>query len=244
MMMEIWIRSTATACFLLGVASTPAPHRSLGAGSTPALRRAPPCASGFGRRAICLGAGALVCAPWERAAAAPPPINTDRPRAVLRAFEKLDVTWEDATTDCRFGEVKRELLGIESKAELLEEASSFATFNKEKTMNVLCKRSTALARALVDGPSAQKVEGDLRRLAVRVPDEMEDEYLGLIESWSQMRSAASAAAFTAQTGDMSSLNTFVKGADDGGSENLVQARRNVAEGARVLRRAMEIVDPK
>ncbi|KAG8463834.1 hypothetical protein KFE25_000002 [Diacronema lutheri] len=143
------------------------------------------------RRAVCVGAGALLLARSERAAAASPAsgaAGTERVRAVLIAFERLSASWEDATTDCRFGEVKRELLGASSKAELLEEASTFATFNKEKTMNVLCKRSTALM------------------------------------------------------GDISTINAYAKGSDDGGSENLVQAQRNVAEGARVLRRAVEIVD--
>lgn len=199
------------------------------------------------RRAVCVGAGALLLARSERAAAASPAsgaAGTERVRAVLIAFERLSASWEDATTDCRFGEVKRELLGASSKAELLEEASTFATFNKEKTMNVLCKRSTALVRAVIDGPSAQRVEGDLRRLVSRVPDEeaAQEEFLALIDGWSQSRSAASVAARVAQMGDISTINAYAKGSDDGGSENLVQAQRNVAEGARVLRRAVEIVD--
>lgn len=242
-------------------------------------KRSPPRGAAFRatRRAVCFGASALLCAPWECALAAPP--DTERARAVLGAFEQLSRSWEDATTDCRFGEVKRELLSAGQKTQLLEEASSFATFNKEKTMNVLCKRSTALARALIDGPSVQRVEGDLRKLIVRVPEDMGDEYLALIDGtepgpaqscpfarlpwpftsarlpcarpllgarcasgWSQSRSAASVAAFTSASGDMASINSFAKGSDDGGSENLRQAQLSVAEAARVLRRALELVD--
>jgi hypothetical protein len=161
---------------------------------------------------------------------------------VLAAFDKLSGKWVDATTDCRFGEIKRELLSAASKEQLLVEASTFATFNKEKTMDVLCKRSPALARALVDGPSVGKVEADLRRLVALVPDENSDEYLEVIESWSQSRSAASAAAYAAQTGDLSSINAFAQGSDDGGSSNLLEAQRSVAEAARALRRAVQLIE--
>jgi hypothetical protein len=193
------------------------------------------------RRSLLVCAGVLLVGQHAATAAPAAPANSDRVRAVLGAFEKLSAKWADATLDCRFGEVKRDLLSSASKQQLLEEASTFATFNKEKTMDVMCKRSTTLVRALVDGPETQRVEGDLRRLVPLVSDESADEFLELIDSWSQQRSAASAAAYTAMTGDLSSVNVFKKGTEDGGSENLLQAQRSVAEAARVLRRAVELL---
>ncbi|KAJ1634094.1 hypothetical protein T492DRAFT_976429 [Pavlovales sp. CCMP2436] len=210
-------------------------------GTVPAGRR-----GGVGRRAACAGAG--LCVVWLLAdpravVAAAPPVaaSSERVHAVLGALERLISTWEEATEDCRFGEVKRELLSADSKAELLVEASTFATFNKEKTMNVLCKRSPSVVRALVDSPSAQRVEGDLRKLVTLVPDESSDDYLELIESWSSARSSASAAAYISQTGDLASVNAYKKGTEDGASENLQLARRNVTEAARVLRAALLMV---
>jgi hypothetical protein len=50
-------------------------------------------------------------------------------------------------------------------------------------VNVLCKRSLTLARALVDGASVGKIEADLRRLVVLVLEDKSDEDLDLIERY-------------------------------------------------------------
>lgn len=194
----------------------------------------------LGRRAVCAGFGAAAAStlcPPRRVSAAPEPVADLR--QTLSALDTLVSRWEEATSDCRFGEIQRKLLETASKERLLEEASTFSTFNKEKNMDVMCKRSTRLVRAVVDGPGAKRAEAQLRSLAVIVTDE--DRLVDLVETWAQARSAASAAAFASQTGDLSALNTYKQGTDDGGSENLLEARRNVVLGADTLRQALGLV---
>lgn len=54
--------------------------------------------------------------------------------------------WEEATTNCNYVEVNKNLLRAENKAELLDAASKNVLFDKERSSRGLCKRDAEAIR--------------------------------------------------------------------------------------------------
>jgi len=57
--------------------------------------------------------------------------------------------WVEATTNCKYAEVNKELLSAENKEELLDAAAKSVLFDKGKTSRTLCKRDAEALRFIM-----------------------------------------------------------------------------------------------
>jgi hypothetical protein len=57
--------------------------------------------------------------------------------------------WVEATTNCKYAEVNKELLSVENKEELLDAAAKSVLFDKGKTSRTLCKRDAEALRFIM-----------------------------------------------------------------------------------------------
>mgnify|MGYP006165101639 CR=1 FL=1 len=179
------------------------------------------------RRTVLVAAGACTLATPVTATAAGD--ERDRLRRGLVELDNLLLQWTDLTVDCRYGEIRRELLGADSKEQLLKEASSMS---KSSTMETLCKTNPQIVRAALgtsrDGPLS-KPGALLQKPALidALDDVAFDEYQAVSEQLQTAISAADAAAFAAGN-DYSAQTTFKRGATPS-SPNLNTARDFVVE---------------
>ena len=72
--------------------------------------------------------------------------DTVRLRQGLDQLSFLLDHWVEATTNCKYAEVNKELLSAENKEELLDAAAKSVLFDKSKTSKALCKRDAEALR--------------------------------------------------------------------------------------------------
>ena len=158
----------------------------------------------------------------ERADAAPDEEGA-KLRAALNVLDEVSERWTELTIDCKYGELRRELLSAENKEALLEEASS--TSKAASTVTV-CKSTGTKVRSLLEAADVRKV---LERPALleRVSDDNFENFLSASERFQAALSAAAAAAFLAQN-DYGAQTTFKKG-EVPTTPNLDAARQRVGE---------------
>jgi len=76
--------------------------------------------------------------------------DLNRLRLGLREVSYLVDHWEEKTTYCNFGELTNDLLAVDNKEKLYEEAKKGSLWEKsESTMNIKCKRDPQVVRAFV-----------------------------------------------------------------------------------------------
>ena len=145
------------------------------------------------------------------------PVNAEGEMQRLRKAESalalFDENFEDFTTECKYGELKREILGDASKERLLQEASKM---DKSDTMVTLCKRSGVPVRDILGTtgkPSPLARMGALLEkpsLVQRVDMDKIETFEAASERLQQALAAADSSAFLSSN-DFSAQNTFVKG---------------------------------
>lgn len=150
-------------------------------------------AAGQSRRCVLVHAAcATTTAILPRSCVAAPADDVERLTKALGLLEELTTRWPELTTDCRYGEMRRELLSAENKERLLVEASS--TSKASSTITV-CKTSGVAVRRVLGttaDSSLSRLGGVLERPAVlqRVPDDRIEDYQGLSERLQQALAAA------------------------------------------------------
>jgi hypothetical protein len=138
--------------------------------------------------------------------------SVERLQRGLRVLDDTLARWDDLTVDCRYGELRRELLSQESKQQLLQEASST---NKASTTVTVCKSTGRLVRnqlgATDEGPLS-RIASVLERpeLLDRLSDEGLEPFQEASERLQRSLSAADAAAYYAAN-DFSAQTTFKRG---------------------------------
>ena len=167
--------------------------------------------------------------------------DVERLRKALSLLGELDRQWPELTLDCRYGEMKRELLSAENKERLLVEASS--TSKAASTVTV-CKTSGVQVRKVL-GTTA---ESSLSRLGTllerpgllqRVPEEEVEVYQAASEQLQQALAAADAAAYLAAN-DYSSQTTFKRG-EQTDTPNLDRAHDSVLAAQAALLQIVKLV---
>jgi hypothetical protein len=183
------------------------------------------------RRTACQAAAAAAIAvalPLPSACAADDDLK--RLQRGLVDLDNLLLQWVDLTTDCRFGEIRRELLEANNKQQLLEEASSTS---KASTTVTLCRTNAQVVRRAIGtsqpGPLS-KIGALLQQPALidsLVDDEAFEKYQETSERLQAAITAADAAAYSAGN-DYSAQTTFKRGQKPS-SPNLDRTRELVSE---------------
>lgn len=172
------------------------------------------------------------------AAAEPPDLAMDRARlrSALATVDDLTARWTELTTDCRYGEIRRELLATANKAQLIEEAG-YTT--KSDTMITMCKTTGSRVRQALgtagEGSSLSRISLLLEKpsLVQRVAESSFEEFLGASERFQRELAAADAAAFLSGN-DFSAQTVFERGATpttpnlDAALQRVVAARAELA----------------
>lgn len=220
------------AAALLLLASAPSGTRSLRSATRLLL----------GRRAALSGLAATPLVPFAAAADS----GADAVARLLAGEAVLDdllARWTELTTDCNYGEIRRELLDAGSKQQLLEEASGTS---KSATMVTVCKSTGRAVRAALgataDGPLT-RVGSLLEKPALlsRVDYDDLERFQAASEALQQALSAADAAAYFSATGDFSAQTTFKRG-ETPTTPNLDAARQLVADAREALARVCRLVE--
>ena len=190
------------------------------------------------RRVVCATGIALFCRPALAVAATDPgAAAAGRLQSGLLVLEDVVGRWKEVTTDCRYGEIRRELLSSESKEELLKAASSTS---KGDTMVVLCKSTGRLVREAIgaDASPLNNIAKLLERPALvqRVEFDQIDAFQAASEKLQQSLAAADAAAYFAATADFSAQTAFKRG-EAPLTPNLDAARQAIVDA----RDAMKVV---
>mmetsp|Transcript_20235 Transcript_20235/g.64645 ORF Transcript_20235/g.64645 Transcript_20235/m.64645 type:complete len:217 (-) Transcript_20235:175-825(-) len=167
--------------------------------------------------------------------------EVERLRSADGLIRKLKSHWQDLTIDCRYGEMRRELLSAENKERLLAEASSTS---KSGTTVTVCKSSGVQVRKVL-GTTAEsslsRMGALLERPALlqRVPEDSLEAYQAASEQLQQALAAADGAAYLAGN-DYSAQTTFRRG-ESTDTPNLDAAFQSVSEAQQALARILEIV---
>jgi hypothetical protein len=248
----------AMARLLLSVISAHALRAPLDVG-TRVTRRATLAA---GLTSVCLPSPAFAAFPESSAASdsaatrakrylAAPADNLELLRSALRSIDELFAGWAERTTNCKFGEVRRELLETQNKEALLKAAETMALFDKEKTMVTLCKRDPSPIQDVMNGGAVRAVSDAARRELARVTaldegagDIDADAFIGALERWEVLRGASLSLARAALVGDYEVTTEYVRGAPVEPSSLLEQARRNAAGARTALLQMIAALEPK
>jgi hypothetical protein len=139
--------------------------------------------------------------------------------------------WNEATLNCNYADLNKDLLAIGSKQEFLDAASKSVLFNKDQVSTTLCKRDAETLRYIMgvggeknqkSGPPAMfanrgiydRVQSfprpllnieSIMKLALGEIDEDEDIFLDAMEEWSSAKSALSATSYASGVADFSSI---------------------------------------
>lgn len=216
-----------------------------------------------GLTSVCLPSAAFAAFPESSAARdseatrakrylAAPADNLELLKSALRSIDELFASWADRTTNCKFGEVRRELLETQNKEALLKAAETMALFDKEKTMVTLCKRDPSPIQDVMNGDAVRAVSDAARRELARVTalddsgaaDIDADAFIGALERWEVLRGASLSLARAALVGDYEVTTEYVRGAPVEQNSLLEQARRNAAEARAALLQMIAALEPK
>ena len=216
-----------------------------------------------GLTSVCLPSPAFAAFPESSAASdsaatrakrylAAPADNLELLRSALRSIDELFAGWAERTTNCKFGEVRRELLETQNKEALLKAAETMALFDKEKTMVTLCKRDPSPIQDVMNGDAVRAVSDAARRELARVTalddsgaaDIDADAFIGALERWEVLRGASLSLARAALVGDYEVTTEYVRGAPVEQNSLLEQARRNAAEARAALLQMIAALEPK
>ena len=159
----------------------------------------------------------------------------------LVVLDDVLARWTDLTTDCNYGEIRRELLVAENKQALLEAATQTS---KSGTMVTVCKSTGRLVREALgaDQSPLNNIVKLLEKPAIvdRLPDDAAFEaFLKASELLQQALSGADAAAGLAAS-DFSAQTTFKRG-ETPSTPNLDAAKGLVTEARDALRQVCSLV---
>lgn len=191
------------------------------------------------RQAFACSAVAL---PLTSATAAAPPGADEAARLTngLALLDGLLAKWGEVTLDCRFGEVKREMMMQENKEQLLQEASSTS---KASTTVTMCKTSGATVRRAISGSESPlaRIGSLLERPALigRVDEDKLEDFEAASEKLQQALTAADGAAYLAAN-DYSAQTTFKRG-ESTDTPNLDAALYDVGEARKSLAIIVQLV---
>ena len=208
------------------------------------------------RRSVFVGVGwAAACFP-TRAAQPTEEEDLGRLREGLRQLTILLENWDEATLNCKYAEVNRELLTADKKEELLDAASKSVLFNKGNATKTLCKRDAEIVRYVMgvggeknkkSGPPVMfaargiydkdkempqpllNVEPVIKRGFLYLSDN-QDAYLEASENWSRAKSGLSANSYASGVADMSSIISTSEGKDE--SSSYLETSRKFAVAAK------------
>lgn len=202
-----------------------------------ALLSAPQLSS---RRVVCIGAAFAL--PACAAAATLDPVNELQQGLIV--LDDVIQRWPELTTDCRYGELKREILSAANKDALLKAASQT---DKAETMVVMCKSTGRLVREALGADISSPLHNVGRllerpALVQRVDYDDLEAFQSASEKLQQSLSAADAAAFFAATADLSAQNTFKKG-EVPVTPNLDAARQSIAEARSAMAVLCKLLAP-
>ena len=176
------------------------------------------------------------------AAAAEPADDVALLRRGLYALDDLLSHWTEATVDCRYGEIKRELLAAENKAELIAKANSTS---KASTTVTVCKSSGAQIRRTLGTTAESSLSRigsvlERPRLLARVRDDDQEAFQAASERLQTAIAAADADAFSAAK-DYSAQTTFKRG-ETPDTPNLDAARESVVDARDSLRAVVRLLE--
>lgn len=168
--------------------------------------------------------------------------EVERLQKALGLLTELRTRWPELTTDCRYGEMKRELLTTDNKERLLAAASST---DKAASTVTVCKTSGVQVRKVLGTTtesSLSRLGSILEKPAIlqRVPEDDLEAYQAASERLQQALTAADGSAYLAAN-DYSAQTTFKKG-DATNTPNLDAAYDSVGLARDELAAIVKLVD--
>ena len=207
--------------------------------SSRSIRSTVPAQScGCSRRVVCAALATTAAArrPTTASAADPVMIAVQKIEAGLAVLDDVVARWAELTTDCNYGEIRRELLESANKEALLKAATQTS---KSGTMVTMCKATGRLVREAIG-----KVQGidkvlETPALVARVAEDEFDTFLGESERLQNSLSGADAAA-RAGSSDFSAQTTFKRG-ERPSTPNLDAARDQILDARDALEKVYQLV---
>ena len=139
-----------------------------------------------------------------------------RLRLGLREVTYLVDHWEDKTTYCNFGELTNELLAVENKEKLYDEAKKGSLWEKSaSTINIKCKRDPQVVRAFVGLTDDNLVLRGADRLLLkpstleRLDEDDQEQYEADVDAFLSALGEVDQLSYAART-DHDSTETFSK----------------------------------
>ena len=194
------------------------------------------------RRVVCaaLATTAVARDAMPAIAADPGMISVQKIEAGLAVLDDVVARWAELTTDCNYGEIRRELLETANKEALLKAATQTS---KSETMVTMCKATGRLVREAI-GADKSPLSGidkvlETPALVARVAEDEFETFLGESEKFQNSLSGADAAA-RAGSSDFSAQTTFKRG-ERPSTPNLDAARDQILDARDALEKVYRLV---
>ena len=190
------------------------------------------------RRVVCAALATTAAArrPTTASAADPVMIAVQKIEAGLAVLDDVVARWAELTTDCNYGEIRRELLESANKEALLKAATQTS---KSGTMVTMCKATGRLVREAIGSISGIDKVLETPALVARVAEDEFDTFLGESERLQNSLSGADAAA-RAGSSDFSAQTTFKRG-ERPSTPNLDAARDQILDARDALEKVYQLV---
>ena len=190
------------------------------------------------RRVVCAALATTAAArrPTTASAADPVMIAVQKIEAGLAVLDDVVARWAELTTDCNYGEIRRELLESANKEALLKAATQTS---KSGTMVTMCKATGRLVREAIGSISGIDKVLETPALVARVAEDEFDTVLGESERLQNSLSGADAAA-RAGSSDFSAQTTFKRG-ERPSTPNLDAARDQILDARDALEKVYQLV---
>ena len=190
------------------------------------------------RRVVCAALAMTAAArrPTTASAADPVMIAVQKIEAGLAVLDDVVARWAELTTDCNYGEIRRELLESANKEALLKAATQTS---KSGTMVTMCKATGRLVREAIGSISGIDKVLETPALVARVAEDEFDTFLGESERLQNSLSGADAAA-RAGSSDFSAQTTFKRG-ERPSTPNLDAARDQILDARDALEKVYQLV---
>ena len=190
------------------------------------------------RRVVCAALATTAAArrPTTASAADPVMIAVQKIEAGLAVLDDVVARWAELTTDCNYGEIRRELLESANKEALLKAATQTS---KSGTMVTMCKATGRLVREAIGSISGIDKVLETPALVARVAEDEFDTFLGESERLQNSLSGADAAA-RAGSSDFSAQTTFKRG-ERPSTPNLDAARNQILDARDALEKVYQLV---
>ena len=163
-------------------------------------------------------------------------IAVQKIEAGLAVLDDVVARWAELTTDCNYGEIRRELLESANKEALLKAATQTS---KSGTMVTMCKATGRLVREAIGSISGIDKVLETPALVARVAEDEFDTFLGESERLQNSLSGADAAA-RAGSSDFSAQTTFKRG-ERPSTPNLDAARDQILDARDALEKVYQLV---